>query len=125
MSNNSDDMPSKLEPPQPSRAQIKQATDETNTNLDGKFDALAENNRAHQESPAKADSALEASMSITQKCLEKMEQILALSAVMRKESEERIAILKAREKEYTPFIFPQARKNTRRRTKQRLKRRGR
>jgi hypothetical protein len=125
MSNNSDDMPSKLEPPQPSRAQIKQATDETNTNLDGKFDDLAEKNRACQESSNRTDSAFEASMSITQKCLEKMDQILALSAVMRKESEERIAYWKAREKEYVPFAFPKARKNARRRTKQHLKRRGR
>ncbi|MCI0690593.1 hypothetical protein L0337_01150 [candidate division KSB1 bacterium] len=116
--------PSKSEPP-PSQAQITQGTDAVNSNPHAEFDDLVKRNKAHQESPAKPDSAFEAFMSTTQKCLEKMEQILALSAVMRKESEERIAILKAREKEYTPFIFPQARKNTRRRTKQRLKRRGR
>ncbi|MGH7596114.1 MAG: hypothetical protein ACREOI_07155 [bacterium] len=117
--------PSKSEPPQPSQAQITQGTDAVNSSPHAEFDDLAEKNRARQESSNRTDSAFEASMLITQKCLGKMEQILALSAVMRKESEERIAILKAREKEYTPFIFPKVRKNTRRRTAQRHKRRGR
>jgi hypothetical protein len=118
-------LPSKLEPPPSTQAQITQATNAASVNLDGKLDDLAEKNRARQESSNRTDSAFEAFMATSQKCLEKMEQILALSAVMRKESEERIAYWKAREKEYVPFIFPQAPKNAHRRTKQHLKRRRR
>ena len=124
MRNNSDDIPSKLEPPQPSQAQIKQISGETGSNLDEKFDDFAKRNGARQESSNRADSAFEAFMTTTKKCLEKMEQILALSALMRKESEERLAYLQAREKEYVPFV-PKARAKSRRRTTQRRTRRAR
>ncbi len=67
-----------------------------------------------KESAAKVDASWEAVRTINKKCLEKMDQILAIVDAMRKDREERQARLEAWEKRNNVKLAPKTHKRARR-----------
>jgi len=78
-----------------------------------------------KESAAKVDASWEAFRTVTNMCLEKMDQILAIVDAMRKDREERQARLEAWEKKNNVKLAPKAHKSLRRDSRNLKKRRRR